>query len=365
MINPSEVNFSGNRWRRQRIPNYLRQDTIPKNILLIGSTGVGKTEVARRMATVLEAPFIKVEATKFTEVGFHGLDVDTIIKDIFKIGINMTRKIESVKLESKVAPLVEEKLLELIVKEERTRRIVDNSSNLPVESDVEQDGEELERFHGEKRRGKIDTESLRQKLEVQLRNGELEDYVLHVAAPKPTPTDLPQIPQEGEIVKLVFLQFQKPQNPGTGPKQSITVRELRKTLKEAEIKKLLDQEIGVLEKARRLTEEYGIVFIDEIDKLCSGHLWNSSEASGEGVQKDLLPIIEGTKIQTEQGEIDTTNVLFICAGAFTNCKPSDLLPELQGRLPIRVKLENLNYEQLYRFFHVCLFFHNPFFMKGF
>eukprot|EP01126_Amoeba_proteus_P065765 TRINITY_DN9406_c0_g1_i2.p1 TRINITY_DN9406_c0_g1~~TRINITY_DN9406_c0_g1_i2.p1 ORF type:complete len:523 (+),score=102.59 TRINITY_DN9406_c0_g1_i2:196-1764(+) len=411
--------YVGNRWRRQHMPQFLRQDTIPKNILLIGSTGVGKTEVARRMATLLEAPFIKVEATKYTEVGYHGLDVDTIIKDLFTIGLNMVRKKESKKFEVRLSHHVDERLLDFIVKEEKSRRNNHTRNSIGGEGEAEGEGHgdgvgsrlvikinpsddngsgmvvtrlevkdntthrsgaiRVEDREGEgdegvdmgavelDMAGEVDVEEgvkktsgknfvLRKRMEMKLKNGELEDYVVHIIIPKAQPTtSTPQvgttmIPPEitqglSEEELLKFLWHMQKQ---IGPKQPITVRDLRKIIHDNLMKRFLDQDVPLFDKARRLTEDFGVVFIDEIDKLCSNRGWNSSEASGEGVQRDLLPIIEGTKVQTDNGEIDTSNILFMCAGAFSNSKPSDLLPELQGRLPIRVKLDSLTAHDLYR-----------------
>jgi len=298
-----------NRWRRQQLPEELREEVLPKNILMIGPTGVGKTEIARRLARLAQAPFLKVEATKFTEVGYVGRDVEQIVRDLIEIAIQMTKERLRREVESKAELRAEERVLDALV-----------GDNASVET--------------------------RQKFRKMLREGQLDDreIELQVAEGNPLgqlPTfEVPGMP--GASVGMLNLGdiFGKAMGGRTKPRR-LSVSQSHDVLMKEEVEKLLDQE-RVVKEAILAVEQNGIVFLDEIDKICarSGERVGG-DVSREGVQRDLLPLIEGTTVSTKHGPVKTDHVLFIASGAFHIAKPSDLLPELQGRLPIRVNLKPL------------------------
>ncbi len=303
-----------NRWRRQQLPEALREEVLPKNILMIGPTGVGKTEIARRLARLAQAPFLKVEATKFTEVGYVGRDVEQIVRDLVEAAIVMTR--------------------------ERLRKQVAAKAELAAEERV------LDALVGESASG--DT---RQKFRKMLREGALNDREIEVQVADSTgglPTfEIPGMPGAqmgmvnlGDIFGKAFGQRTKP--------RKMLVRDSYDVLVAEESDKLLDQE-KVLKESIAAVENNGIVFLDEIDKICarSGE-WKGGDVSREGVQRDLLPLIEGTTVNTKHGPVKTDHILFIASGAFHLAKPADLLPELQGRLPIRVELKALSRDDFVR-----------------
>jgi ATP-dependent HslUV protease ATP-binding subunit HslU len=296
-----------NRWRRQQLPEALREEVLPKNILMIGPTGVGKTEIARRLAKLAQAPFLKVEATKFTEVGYVGRDVEQIIRDLVEIALSMTRERLRREVASKAELRAEERVLDALV-------------------------------------GANATAETRQKFRKMLREGQLDDREIEVpvqenlAANLPT-FDIPGMP--GAQMGMVNLGdiFGKAFGNRTKPKR-MTVAESYTVLTAEESDKMLDQET-VIKDAIATVEQNGIVFIDEIDKISARSERVGADVSREGVQRDLLPLIEGTTVATKHGAVKTDHILFIASGAFHLAKPSDLLPELQGRLPIRVELKAL------------------------
>ncbi|CAH0480829.1 unnamed protein product [Peronospora belbahrii] len=303
-----------NRWRRQKISDDLRQEVSPKNILMIGPTGCGKTEIARRLAKLSEAPFVKVEATKFTEVGFHGRDVDQIIRDLVENAINMVKKARKERMRKEVQHLVESRILDVLT-------------------------------------GTNVTERSRTTFERLLRAGELEDRVIEFdvpAAKNPSGHGQPISFVGGEGKGISMEVFGRAFGEKKTERKRLTIAESRGVFEEVEMENAIDM-TDVVREAILETEENGIVFIDEIDKICSsGEFRRSSDPSGEGVQRDLLPLIEGSVISTKHGNVNTDHILFVGSGAFHSSKPSDLLAELQGRLPIRVELKGLTEEDLHR-----------------
>ncbi|MCH7596779.1 MAG: ATP-dependent protease ATPase subunit HslU [Planctomycetes bacterium] len=314
-----------NRWRRRQLPEDIREDVGPANMILIGRTGVGKTEIARRLATLVNAPFIKVEATKYTEVGYHGRDVESMIRDLVELSIRIVRDEQRKVVESEAQRLTEEQLIDIL---------------LPA-TGYDGDQDQADTDAAERRRRS------REKLRVQLRSEDLEDRVVELTIEtKGTPIGLmatfgmDQIDPDlqGLMERLV---------PPQSKTRSVTIREARKIVFDQQCDKLIDQEKAT-EIALRRTEESGIVFLDELDKLASSDQVHGPDISRQGVQRDLLPIIEGCSVNTRYGPVRTDHILFIAAGAFHNCKPSDLMPELQGRLPIRVQLDDLTKDDFVR-----------------
>ena len=303
-----------NRWRRQQLGSAMRDEVLPKNILMIGPTGVGKTEIARRLAKLAEAPFIKIEATKFTEVGYVGRDVDSIVRDLMETALALVREKMRKEVNAKADQAAEERLLDALV-------------------------------------GKTAQDGTRATFRNRLRAGELDDREIEIEVADTqtsTPTfDIPGMP--GGSVGMINLSDMLGKMTGGRTKTlRLTTKAARETLVQEEAEKLLDQE-RVIREAVELTEQSGIVFLDEIDKIAGrSELRGGGDVSREGVQRDLLPLIEGTVVNTKYGPVKTDYILFIASGAFHLAKPSDLLPELQGRLPIRVELKPLDQTDLRR-----------------
>jgi ATP-dependent HslUV protease ATP-binding subunit HslU len=314
-----------NRWRRQQLPEQLRHDVTPKNILMIGPTGVGKTEIARRLAQLVGAPFLKVEATKYTEVGYHGRDVESMIRDLVESAAGMVRAKQRVELEGKAKERVEEKLLDLLV---------------PAKpggwEENEQQNDEAERW-----------KRTREKFRDRLRAGELEDKEVElITESRHVPVQIfSNMGMENMDVDLQNM-FEKIM-PKPAKSRTMSLREARNHLTEIEIDALIDR-ATVGEQAVALAENHGIVFVDEIDKVCGPHSAHGPDVSRQGVQRDLLPVVEGTTVNTRYGPAKTDHILFIAAGAFHTSKPSDLMPELQGRFPIRVELTDLTRDDFLR-----------------
>ena len=308
-----------NRWRRQQLPPELRKDVTPKNIILIGPTGVGKTEIARRLAQLVGAPFIKVEATKFTEVGYVGRDVESIIRDLTEAGIGLVKQEMREQVQAKAKERVTERLLDLLVPSPKSS---------PWEP--EQEKEEQEK-----------RQRTRDKFRAKLEAGEMEDRVVELTVEqKAVPVQIfSNLGMENMDVNLQDM-FSNLMPKGSQPRQ-MPIKEARKVLMEQETEALIDR-AAVAEQAVERVENQGIVFLDEIDKVCGPSSSHGPDVSRQGVQRDLLPVVEGTTVNTKHGPVKTDHILFIAAGAFHTSKPADLMPELQGRFPIRVELTDLS-----------------------
>jgi ATP-dependent HslUV protease ATP-binding subunit HslU len=308
-----------NRWRRQQVEEPLRHEITPKNILMIGPTGVGKTEIARRLAKLADAPFIKIEATKFTEVGYVGRDVDTIIRDLIDIGIKQTREAEMRKVRARAEDAAEDRVIDILVPPAR-----DFGFNAPHATPSNDDGN-----------------STRQTMRKRLREGALDEREIEIevaeAGPQMEIMAPPGMEEMTEQIKSMFSGI------GGGRKKArkLKIREAMTLLVEEEAGKLVNHD-ELKQMAITNVEQNGIVFLDEIDKIASRSEVGGADVSRAGVQRDLLPLVEGTTVNTKYGMIKTDHILFIASGAFQLAKPSDLIPELQGRLPIRVELESLS-----------------------
>ncbi|MDO6682047.1 MULTISPECIES: ATP-dependent protease ATPase subunit HslU [unclassified Oceanobacter] len=309
-----------NRWRRMQLPKALRDEVTPKNILMIGPTGVGKTEIARRLAKLSNAPFIKVEATKFTEVGYVGKDVESIIRDLIETGIKMLREQEMVRVSHRAEEAAEERILDALLPPAR--------SNTQSEWDTTTSP-------------KTEDSSTRQIFRKKLREGQLDDKEIDIAvAQAPAGVEIMAPPGMEEMTSQLQNMFS---NMGSDKKttRKLKIRDAFKQLQDEEAAKMLNME-DLKARAIDLVEQNGIVFIDEIDKVAKrGESGSGGDVSREGVQRDLLPLIEGSTVSTKHGMIKTDHILFVASGAFHVAKPSDLIPELQGRLPIRVELQAL------------------------
>jgi ATP-dependent protease HslVU, ATPase subunit len=320
-----------NRYRRSCLQESLQEEIIPKNILMIGPTGVGKTEIARRLAKLVHAPFIKIEATKFTEVGYVGRDVEAIIRDLVEISLRMVKAERTEQVQAQAAINAEKRLVELLVPEKRS----DSSSSNPFQMLFGQNSED------KKTEVSPEIEHERKLIGEHLRLGELEERVIEISVEETTP--LSDMLGNNNMMEM-GLNIQDMMSgllPKKYKKRKVTVRDARKILINEEAQNLIDQEEAVQEAIRR-TEHEGIVFLDEIDKIAGREGAGGPDVSRGGVQRDILPIVEGSTIVTKYGPVKTDHILFIAAGAFHISKPSDLIPELQGRFPIRVELESLS-----------------------
>ncbi|MEO1051955.1 MAG: ATP-dependent protease ATPase subunit HslU [Bacteroidota bacterium] len=327
-----------NRWRRMNVKSDIQGEIMPNNILMIGATGVGKTEIARRLAKIAHAPFTKVEASKFTEVGYVGRDVESMIRDLVEQSVNMVKAEKKEEVKGKAAEIVEEIILDALIPPLKGQQQV----TVPGVSTVDDSGTpESEAELNERTR-----ERFREKI----RNKELEERKIEINVKQPNNSGVSMI-GGGMMDEVSMMNLQEMINgmmPKKNKKRKVTIGEARKILEEEEVAKLIDMD-EVKDEAIKRAENTGIIFIDEIDKIAaSSGKGGGPDVSREGVQRDLLPVVEGSTVNTKHGVIKTDHILFVAAGAFHVSKPSDLIPELQGRFPIRVELNNLTKEDFYQ-----------------
>ncbi|MDD3846675.1 MAG: ATP-dependent protease ATPase subunit HslU [Syntrophorhabdaceae bacterium] len=309
-----------NRWRRQMIPADLRDEVAPKNIIMIGPTGVGKTEIARRLAKLANAPFLKIEATKFTEVGYVGRDVESMIRDLTELSVNMLKKEENERVKEKATIMAEERILDLLIPKRKSAAAEEEES--PDQS--------------------------REKMRVRFRAGSLKDRLVELEVPDRALPMIEIFSSQGmEEMDMQLRDMFGNMLPQKTKRRKMKVGEAYELLIQEESRKLIDMDRVTSDAVDRV-EQSGIIFLDEIDKIASRDHGHGPDVSREGVQRDILPIVEGTTVTTKYGMVKTDHILFIAAGAFHMSKPADLIPELQGRFPIRVELDALNGDDFYR-----------------
>ena len=342
-----------NRYRRLLLAEDIRDEVAPKNILMIGPTGVGKTEIARRLAKLCKAPFLKVEATKYTEVGYVGRDVESMVRDLMAVGYNMVKEEMQETLRQQAETRVEEDLLDLLLPGSRPEKSNDSSSGgtLPftifgTPAPTSSDNGSTQKIESQ------DTQQLsstREKFRTMLREGKLEEREVDVTVKKQNNMPTMEIFAGGNMEDLEagMRQITSLFNGNRTRKKTVSVREARIILTEDHLDRMIDPD-KVSDEARQRVEQSGIIFIDEIDKIAVKGERGGQDVSREGVQRDILPIVEGSKVNTKYGVVDTTHILFIAAGAFSLASPSDLIPELQGRFPLRVELDSLHTEDFRR-----------------
>ncbi|HAB7632719.1 TPA_asm: ATP-dependent protease ATPase subunit HslU [Listeria monocytogenes] len=330
-----------NRYRRQLMDESIRDEIIPKNILMIGPTGVGKTEIARRIAKIVRAPFSKVEATKFTEVGYVGRDVESMVRDLVEVSVRLVKEEKMQLVRVKAEKNAEKRLIKLLAPSQKKKQTTSQNPlealfggmNQPDESAEEEVGQELK--------------NKRSQIEWRLQNGELDDEIVTVEVKEQQNPMLDMMRGAGMDQMNGMQDALSGMFPAKKKKRKVTVREAKKILFEDEASKLIDADELAAEGIHR-AEQMGMIFIDEIDKIASKEGGGNAQVSREGVQRDILPIVEGSQISTKYGTVNTEYILFIAAGAFHMSKPSDLIPELQGRFPIRIELDKLTQEDFYK-----------------
>ena len=338
-----------NRWRRQNAPEEMRDEIMPNNIIMIGPTGVGKTEIARRLARLARAPFIKVEASKFTEVGYVGRDVDSMIRDLTDLAVNMVEKEHKEEVQDRAQELAEERILDILIppEDEEQSRAGDGARDEPGFTIRETEETQVEDEQRESLRQRT-----RQKFRDKLQRGDLDDREIEIEVTSDSQSMMQMFGPMGMEEMGVNLEELFGNLGGNQRKtRRVTVEEAREILTQEEAEKLIDQD-QVKEDALERVQQAGIVFVDEIDKVAAGTRTRDDGGQGagvsrQGVQRDLLPIVEGSTVTTKHGMVQTDHILFIASGAFHATKPSDLIPELQGRFPIRVELNNLDEDDFY------------------
>ncbi len=316
-----------NRWRRQQVTDILREEIMPNNIILIGPTGVGKTEIARRLAKLSQAPFVKVEASKFTEVGYVGRDVESMVRDLVEVSVNLVKSEKGKEVQSKAEELADERVLDILIPPVRKTKSVSDSNE-----DQQNNGEESEEYQNKK---------TREWMKVKLKSGEMDDKMIEFDSQAQTSIGMQVLGPFGmDDMGINIQEIMGNLMPKKRKKRKTTIKEARNIIAQEEAQKLIDMEVVQKEAIERV-ENSGIIFIDEIDKVAGSSKGQGPDVSREGVQRDLLPIVEGSSVNTKYGVVRTDHILFIASGAFHVSKPSDLIPELQGRFPIRVELNSL------------------------
>lgn len=340
-----------NRYRRSLLSDEMREEITPKNILMMGPTGCGKTEIARRLAKLMDAPFVKVEATKFTEVGYVGRDVDSMVRDLVEASMRVTKQLKLEEKYSIADKIVEEKIIEAIIPGKKRKKngttkspfdFIMNSGGYTSQKQQYLDSQEEKAKEEGPSQEDMDIEMAREQVRAQLRDGLLEEQYIEIEVVDTPKTN--QLDMSNEGMSIAIGNIFGDMAPKKTKKKNCKVKDARKILREQEANKLIDMDV-VTDEAVENAEQNGIIFIDEIDKIAQGSRMSAgADVSREGVQRDILPIVEGSVINTKYGPVKTDHILFIGAGAFSVAKPSDLIPELQGRFPIRVELENLTKE---------------------
>ncbi len=318
-----------NRWRRQQVKDILREEIMPNNIILIGPTGVGKTEIARRLAKLSQAPFVKVEASKFTEVGYVGRDVESMVRDLIEVSVNLVKAEKGKEVQTKAEELADERVLDILIPPVR------KTQPTPIAQENEEqpeNGEESEAYQNKK---------TREWMKLKLKNGEMDDKMIEFDSQGQSSIGMQVLGPFGmDDMGINIQEIMGNIMPKKRKKKKTTVKEARHLLAQEEAQKLIDMDVVQKEAIERV-ENSGIIFIDEIDKVAGSSKGQGPDVSREGVQRDLLPIVEGSSVNTKYGVVRTDHILFIASGAFHVSKPSDLIPELQGRFPIRVELNSL------------------------
>ncbi len=315
-----------NRWRRQQVKDVLREEIMPNNIILIGPTGVGKTEIARRLAKLAQAPFVKVEASKFTEVGYVGRDVESMVRDLVEVGVNLVRSEKTKEVQAKAEEMADERILDILIPP------VKKTTTLQT-NDEANGSDESEEYQNQK---------TREWMKAKLKKGELDDKLIEFDTQTTATIGMQVLGPFGmDDMGINIQEIMGSLMPKKKKKRKTTIKEARQLMAQEEAQKLIDME-AVQKEAIERVENSGIIFIDEIDKVAGGGKGQGPDVSREGVQRDLLPIVEGSNVNTKYGVVKTDHILFIASGAFHVSKPADLIPELQGRFPIRVELNSLS-----------------------